>query len=137
MTRIQTIIAGFVALTLCFGSLVYHFVMDGAAPETSSFELDLETLRKLADAEPGARPHAIHVEVLARDQIPFFAIHAGLDGTATVMARSVFQLKSDWGDTLIDVGMDRVIAERNNSGDTFDDDALSRVTQLCNLTGSR
>ncbi len=129
MNRIQMIGAMVVAVALFLGSLVYYFVMDGAAPEDPDFRLNLATLRQVADSYEGPRPTEIRVEVLARDQIPFFAIHAGLDGTATVMARSVFQLKSGWGDSIIDVGMDRVIAERNNSGDTFDDDALSRVQQ--------
>ena len=43
------------------------------------------------------------------------------------MARSAFRLKSDWGDTLIDVGMDRYVAALFKTGKKFDDTSLTRI----------
>lgn len=114
-------------LTLVMGGLVYFFAVDGRIPQSTDFNPSIADIRRLANAPAEERPSAIEVEFLAEDQVPFFGLQAGLDFRSATMARSAFRLKSDWGDTLIDVGMDRYVAALFKSGKKFDDTSLARI----------
>jgi glyoxylase-like metal-dependent hydrolase (beta-lactamase superfamily II) len=120
-----------VGIALCFllamGGLVYFFVVDGRIPQSTDFNPSIADIRRLANAPAEERPSSIEVEFLAEDQLPFFGLQAGLDFRSATMARSAFRLKSDWGDTLIDVGMDRHVAALFKTGKKFDDTSLARI----------
>jgi glyoxylase-like metal-dependent hydrolase (beta-lactamase superfamily II) len=121
------LIAAIATIALILAVAGYFLVVDGRLPENPDYKLDLAELRALADADPSQRPYAVEVEIVAREEIPAVAAQAGLDRSPLVMARTVFRLKSDWGDTLIDVGMDRTIAKRFNTGARYEDDAFERI----------
>jgi len=114
-------------LLLGLGGFVYFFIVDGRVPQSTDFNPSIADIRRLANAPAEERPSAIEVEFLAEDQVPFFGLQAGLDFRSATMARSAFRLKSDWGDTLIDVGMDRYVAALFKSGKKFDDTSLARI----------
>ena len=115
------------ALLVAGGGAAYYYVIDGSARGARGYAVDIDTWRAIAAGAPDLRPTAIAVEILAIDTIPFFASQAGTNRTPYAMARTAFKLESAWGDTLIDVGMDRAIAARAGSQDTFDDAAFARI----------
>lgn len=125
---LYSLLALIIALVMGF----YYFIVDGRVQAHSNYALDLAELRQLADAPAGERPTAVEVEVVARDQIPTMGAQAGIDREPLTLARTVFRLKSPWGDTLIDVGMDRYVAKKFQSGAEFDDAAMARVAQALN-----
>ncbi|MEP0068686.1 MBL fold metallo-hydrolase [Pyruvatibacter sp.] len=108
----------------------YHFVVDGTLPATSSYQTDIEHWRELARASDADRPSGIQFEIVGKSDVPGFAVQAGSLRGSVSMVRSVFRLQSDWGDTLIDVGMDAYVAETFNSRDTFYPDPFERVKQV-------
>ncbi|MEL7452687.1 MAG: MBL fold metallo-hydrolase, partial [Pseudomonadota bacterium] len=117
-----------VGIIVMAAAALYHFVLDGSLPAKSSFMLDLERARALARAGGADRPHSIEVEFLAIDEIPKMGAIAGLNRMPLRMVRTSFQLRSDWGNTVIDVGMDRNVSARFQSGlIDFDDDSLMRI----------
>ena len=119
----------FAGLVAALSLAVYYFIADGRLPNTPAFELDLETLRDVASDTNEPLPHAIDVEVLARDDIPTFATHAGLDFSSRQMIRTAFLVKSDTHQTLIDIGMDRYVSRKFESGKEFYDDAFGRINK--------
>lgn len=114
-------------LLLGLGGFVYFFIVDGRVPQSTDFNPSIADIRRLANAPAEERPSAIEVEFLAEDQLPFFGLQAGLDFRSATMARSAFRLKSNWGNTLIDVGMDRYVAALFKTGKKFDDTSLARI----------
>ena len=114
-------------LLLVLVGLVYFFVVDGRVPQSTGFNPSIADIRRLANAPAEERPSAIEVEFLAEDRLPFFGLQAGLDIRGATMARSAFRLKSNWGDTIIDVGMDRYVAALFKTGEKFDDTSLARI----------
>lgn len=122
-------IIGRIALTLglIVSALLYFFVVDGNLPRTSDFNPSLTELRALANAPAEQRPVAIEMEVFASDEVPALGLQAGLDFADATLVRSVFRLRSHWGDTLIDVGMDRYVAEAFETGERFDNESLARI----------
>lgn len=114
-------------LLLGLGGFVYFFIVDGRVPQSTDFNPSIADIRRLANAPAEERPSAIEVEFLAEDQLPFFGLQAGLDFRSATMARSAFRLKSNWGNTLIDVGMDRYVAALFKTGEKFDDTSLARI----------
>lgn len=122
-------IIGRIALTLglIVSAFLYFFVVDGNLPRTSDFNPSLTELRALANAPAEQRPVAIEMEVFASDQVPALGLQAGLDFADATLVHSVFRLRSHWGDTLIDVGMDRYVAEAFETGERFDNESLARI----------
>ena len=115
-----------VLLVFVIIAAAYYFLFaDGRLPSQSHYTINIETLRKLANAESGLRPQSIEVEIIASDKIPFVAAQAGLNWSEHVLERAVFRLRSDWGETLIDVGLDRAIALQFDTGKQFNDDAMA------------
>ncbi|MFM8495078.1 MAG: MBL fold metallo-hydrolase [Planctomycetia bacterium] len=114
-------------LLLGLGGFVYFFIVDGRVPQSTDFNPSIADIRRLANAPAEERPSAIEVEFLAEDRLPFFGLQAGLDIRGATMARSAFRLKSNWGDTIIDVGMDRYVAALFKTGEKFDDTSLARI----------
>ncbi len=119
-----------VLLVFAIIAAAYYFLFaDGRLPSQSHYTINIEALRKLANAESRLRPQSIEVEIIASDKIPFVAAQAGLNWSEHVLERAVFRLRSDWGETLIDVGLDRAIALQFDTGKQFNDDAFQRVVK--------
>jgi glyoxylase-like metal-dependent hydrolase (beta-lactamase superfamily II) len=120
-------ISGFIFALGAIGLLAHYFVLDGRLPVDHSFELDLNILRSIASAPASDLPHTIEVEIVARREVPGFVVQAGFDFNPVTLARAVFRLRSDWGDVLIDVGMNDVIARKFSPNEVFHSDASQRV----------
>lgn len=119
----------FLTLTIVIAAGFYYLVVDGRVPKQSNYKINLPELRRLANAPAEKRPTAIEVEIIGSDQIPTMAAQAGFDRTPLTLIRTAFRLKSPWGDTLIDVGMDRYVSKTFKSGAKFDDAAMARVAE--------
>jgi glyoxylase-like metal-dependent hydrolase (beta-lactamase superfamily II) len=94
------------AALLLIGALVgkHHLLDDGAVPETSAFELDLNALRRLAAAPVESLPLRVNVEVVAQSVVPRGVVFAGGGRADHVMARTAYQLVYRDSHAIIDSG---------------------------------
>jgi glyoxylase-like metal-dependent hydrolase (beta-lactamase superfamily II) len=123
-------ISGFIIALGAIGLLAQYFVLDGRLPRETTFELDLDVLRSIASAPVSDLPHTVEVEIVAKREVPGFVVQAGFDYKPVTLARAVFRLRSNWGDILIDVGMNDVIARKFSPDDIFYPDASQRVSSV-------
>ncbi|MEP3050996.1 MAG: MBL fold metallo-hydrolase [Erythrobacter sp.] len=127
MTRIKKIGIGAVALIAVLAGLAYYYVIDGGLPSDPEFDFQIEELRRLAQADQVDLPHAIEVVSFASREVPSFAVEAGLFEDDVTMSRTAFRLRSDWGDILVDVGMDEAIWQEFSPEDTFNAEGFAQV----------
>lgn len=105
----------------------YWFLRESGEPK-STFALDIEELRKLADAVPGPRVTDIRVEHVAGFEFPGIAVVAGDSWAFTKMPVYAYQLVFEDGTTaLIDTGMDEKTT-KGEGGVYFDGEAFGRVS---------
>jgi len=98
---------------------VYYFVFDGSLPKISSYKLDLDKIRALADAPNFELPIEIRTEVFAKTPVPYFALRAGGGFQNTFMTRTVFQIMAPSGFYALETGMDLALAEEYNQSENF------------------
>jgi glyoxylase-like metal-dependent hydrolase (beta-lactamase superfamily II) len=104
----------------------YWFLRESGEPK-STFVLDGDELRKLADSVPGAKVTEIHVEHMAGFEFPGIAVVAGDSWSLTKMPVYAYQLVFDDGSTaLIDTGMDEKTT-KGEGGNFFDGESFGRV----------
>ena len=120
---------GLLMLLVAIGGLAYYFVIDGGLPSDPGFNFRIDELRTLSEADPAELPKTIEVASVGSRQLPSFAVEAGLLAENIAMNRTSFRLKSDWGDTLIDVGMDETVWEEFSPDDQFNAEGFAQVRQ--------
>ncbi|WP_209349500.1 MBL fold metallo-hydrolase [Pontixanthobacter sp. CEM42] len=125
LVKIFAVLGVIVAL---LAGAVFHYFMDGALPEDPEFAINIEELRELAEAPSELRPTTIEYEIVARRDVPKLGTQAGLERSPITMARAVFRLRSEWGDTMIDVGMTDATRQEFMAEDVFEAEAMERVT---------
>ena len=127
MTLTKRLGSGVLLLLAAISGLAFYYVVDGALPRDPDFDFRIDGLRTLSEADPADLPHSIEVVSVGSRQLPSFAVEAGLfDGNIT-MNRTSFRLRSDWGDTLIDVGMDDTIWAQFSPDDQFNATGFAQV----------
>ncbi len=124
LVKIFAVLGVIVAL---LAGAVFHYFMDGALPEDPEFAINIEELRELAEAPSELRPTTIEYEIVARRDVPKLGTQAGLERSPVTMARAVFRLRSEWGDTMIDVGMTDAMRQEFMAEDVFETEAMERV----------
>jgi len=94
------------AALLLLGVLVGKHCMldDGAVAETSTFEIDLGALRRLAAAPAETLPLRVNVEVVAHSIVPRGIVFAGGGRADHVMARTAYQIVYRDGHAILDSG---------------------------------
>lgn len=123
------LISGLVIVAGALAGLYYYYLLDGAAPEQTDYRIEIDRLRELASAPEAALPTAVAVEIVARDEVPFAAVHAGGAFRPFVMARTAFRIHSPDGDVVLDTGMDADLNARfgQEEANTYYPEAYQRV----------
>lgn len=85
----------------------YWLLIDNSAPAHAgpAPKLDIDELRRMANAMPGAKPVAVRYEIVATRLEPGALLVAGGGLKRQAIGAIVFMLKSPSGDTVIDSGM--------------------------------
>jgi glyoxylase-like metal-dependent hydrolase (beta-lactamase superfamily II) len=117
------------ALVVIVGGGYWHYVADGAVPETSGYKADIAHWRELVKDDTAQLATEIRVEFVGRDAIPFAVVQAGGAFEPYVMARTAFQLDGPAGSVIIDSGMDKEIASAAQRGENaiYDEASYARV----------
>ncbi len=95
--------------------------------QTATFEIDLDALRMLARAIPGALPTALNGIRFAASIRPRKFVIDGGDDSPVTMPRTAYQLVYPDGKVMLDSGMDRATHESFGEGEPYDDDAFARI----------
>ena len=119
-----------VALIAALTAAIYFFVIDGAIPKKSRYDLDIDVLRALAAAPDDALPVDVRVETLARTPAPYFALRAGGGLRQAIMARSTFQIRTPTDHYVLEAGMDQDLAEEYGQAADFDAAVWDRIQDL-------
>jgi glyoxylase-like metal-dependent hydrolase (beta-lactamase superfamily II) len=129
MTRVIRIVVEVIAVLALVGLAYWYYALDGAAPESSTYKLDIAGWRELVRDDAAQLPTDIRVEFVGRDLIPFAAVEAGGAFEPYTMARTAFQVNGAVGSVVIDSGMDRGIAEslQREGQREYDERAYERV----------
>lgn len=115
------------ALLVLLAGLSFYFVIDGKPPSDAKFDFRIAELRTLAQTDPAEMPHSVEVVSVGSRRLPSFVVEAGLFGDDITMNRTSFRLRSDWGDTLIDVGMDDSVWSEFSPDDQFNANGFAQV----------
>ncbi len=97
-------------------------------PETSSYELDLQEVRRLAGSVAGLKPTHINEELIAEAELPRVAIFAGESFDSHPMVHRAFQVVFPDRSVVIDAGMSEAMVETMGGG-TFHPEAFARMQQ--------
>lgn len=111
MNRLVRIALEVIVVLALLGGVYWYYVLDGAVPEASSVQLDINAWRELVRDDAAQLPTDIRVEFVGRDLIPFAAVEAGGAFEPYTMARTAFQVNGAVGSVVIDSGMDQALAE--------------------------
>lgn len=105
----------------------YYLVGDGTLPSDPEFDFQISVLRSLAQADSESLPHTIETVSVGSRDVPSFAVEAGAFGEDVTMTRALFRIRSDWGDTLVDVGMDESVWTEFSPEDEFNADGFANA----------
>lgn len=123
--RIALIVLG--ALILIGGGSYYWFVVESHAPAGGYFALDMEEIRRLAEAQPGARAVEIDAEKVAAFSFPRTAVVAGDGWEKVEMPVFSYRLVFPGGATaIIDTALDDKLGGSNLA--SFDKAAYDRMS---------
>jgi len=117
-------------LVIVIAGAGHYLVFDGSIPNKSSYELEINEVRRLARSAMGGLPTQVNVEILARNSAPIFALRAGGGLANTEMVRSVFQVETPKGHYVIETGMDEALAAEFGQAENFSNDVWLRTQQL-------
>ncbi|MEP3421461.1 MAG: MBL fold metallo-hydrolase [Erythrobacter sp.] len=129
MTMLKRVGLGLLLLLAGMGGLAYFYVIDGGLPTDPDFDFRIADLRSLSQADPSQLPHTIEVVSVGSRRLPSVVVEAGLFAGDIVMNRTSFRLRSEWGDTLIDVGMDETVWEEFSPDDEFSGSGFAQVRE--------
>ncbi|MEM7358228.1 MAG: MBL fold metallo-hydrolase [Pseudomonadota bacterium] len=107
--------------------VIYYLVFDGSIPRNSSFDLNIDRVRALAQAPHNELPTKINIETLARNPVPNFVLRAGGHWGEATMNRSVFQIETPRGTVMIEAGMDESLAQEYDQAEQFSQQAWLRA----------
>jgi glyoxylase-like metal-dependent hydrolase (beta-lactamase superfamily II) len=130
--KILRVVALVVLALLVLGFVASRYYLGSeAVPATSDYALDLAELRRQAEALPGAKPLAVHEELVADAGMPAAAIFAGESFDPWPMVHRVFQVRFADGKTVVidaSMGPDLFAQMNEMTGDgTFYPEAFARV----------
>jgi len=128
--RKRKIVSALIVLFLLMSAWIYHFVIDGSIPSTSTYEFDISEIRSLADAPVDALPTEIRFEVITHTPAPYFAIRAGGGFRRVTMVRPAFQIITPAGHYALESGMDFDLAEQFNQSENFDEAAWAATQDM-------
>ncbi len=97
-------------------------------PETSSYELDLDQIRQVAQAEGGLAPLRINEELIAEAELPRVAVFGGESFDGHPMVHRSFQIVWEDRSVIIDAAMGEAMVETMGGG-AFHQDAYDRMQQ--------
>ncbi len=122
------LISSLLAVAVLTG-LYWWAAVDGGLPEDATFKLDLEEIRRLADASPGDKPTRVRYENVAAFR--FFAgmIVAGDPWSAAAMPVYAYQIVYPDHTAMIDAAFDRKTAPPDFITATYDGAAYERVQE--------
>lgn len=126
MSRKGKALASFLLLVAIAVPVYFLLLVDSTMPSAGRFDLNIETLRKLANGIPGEKPAEIRFEKLSSISIPSTLVVAGSGWGETTLTVYAFQLIGPHGTAVIDTGADRRSLEKLGFED-FDEVAFARV----------
>lgn len=115
------------ALALALGALYAWMVLDGAMPEDAHYALDLDRVRSLADAVPGAKPEQVRYENVTAFEFPAAMVVAGDPWSAVQIPVYSYQLVYPDRTVIIDTAMTRTLAQPRFMVPYYHDDAYVRM----------
>ncbi|MEQ1753741.1 MAG: MBL fold metallo-hydrolase [Micropepsaceae bacterium] len=122
-------IAYVIATITIFGSSAYYWlIVESHMPSSGTFDIDLDEVRKLADADAGEKPVEIRYETVGTITFPKTAVVAGDGWEPTLLPVSAYQIVFPDRTAIIDTAYDEVTAKRAdapNSG--YDHAAYDRI----------
>jgi glyoxylase-like metal-dependent hydrolase (beta-lactamase superfamily II) len=120
---------GYVLLALAVASIPAYWwlFVESHRATSASYAIDIAQIRRLADAQPGAKPQAIRVETVAHLSAPRTFVVAG-DGWQSIdLPVSSYELAYPDHVAIVDTALDTGIAT-DMSASTFDRAAYARMS---------
>ncbi len=105
-------------------------------PEISSFELDLDEVRRLAQSVAGPLPVRIESELVAEAEFPSFAVVAGRGAEPHRMVYVAYQIVFPAGTVILDSAQDRSSFEATGRGVRFDEASFEKVQRSMRRAGT-
>lgn len=121
--------AGYVLLALIVASIPAYWwlLVESHRASPASYPIDLAEVRRLADAQPGERPQALHVETVAHLAAPSIFVVAGDDWQSVDLPVSSYELVYRDHLAIIDTAFDARIAG-DMTASRFDNAAYARMS---------
>lgn len=114
------------AIAICGGGAYYWLIVENHAPSGAAFSIDMDEVRRLADAVPGDRAVDIRVERVAAFSFPATAIVAGDGWSKRDMPVFSYEIVFPANTAIIDTGLDEKLGGDNLAA--FDADAYKRMS---------
>lgn len=107
-----------------------YYLDSEPVPETTSYDLDLEHLRRLAGSLPGARPTQVRRVLIAEAELPGALMMAGRSWEGVPMSHVAFQLlRPDGSFDVIDSAQDEALHAATPGGGPFYADAWADLVR--------
>jgi glyoxylase-like metal-dependent hydrolase (beta-lactamase superfamily II) len=137
MVRLARIALRVLVVLVAIGFVGYRYLLGRTAvPETSTYALDLDELRRLASSVPGERPLRVNHEQVAVGSLPRGAVFAGESiRVPEPMSHGAFQIVYPNGYVVIDSAFDEVGLHAMNPDAEFSAEGYAAIQRA--LAGAR
>ena len=137
MPRFARIALRVLVILLALGFVAYRYLLGRTAvPETSSYALDLDEIRRLASSLPGERPVRVNHEQVAEASLPRGAVFAGESlRTPQPMTYGAYQIVYPDGYVVIDSAFDETGLRAMNPDAAFSTEGYAAIQRA--LAGAR
>jgi len=116
-------------LLAILGALATYLLSSPAIPQRSSFELDLQELRKLAVVHPGALPRRVNVAIVAESSKPAAGVLGGMRFDKSILVWTSFQVVAPDRSIVIDAPPDETFHREGRPSDLFFTESYDAVQQ--------
>jgi glyoxylase-like metal-dependent hydrolase (beta-lactamase superfamily II) len=123
---LRRILIALLVLLIIGAGAYYWLILESGTPPTS-YAIDIQQVRRLADSLPGDKPAKIYDENIATLSMPGAAVAAGDSWQSVPMTVFAYKLESNSGSVIIDTGLSARGAIENQAT-VFDAAAAHRLT---------
>ena len=133
---IRGLVTGVVVVAAVGWGGKWALIDNSPTPEVSTFELDLDEVRRLSRSLAGPLPVRIESQVVTVMEFPSFSVVAGRGSEPHRLVNPAYQIVYPAGTIIIDTTMDRDALEASGRGVSFDEGAFKKVRSSLRRAGT-